>query len=61
MAKRIKRGGACLLAYGFSSSDANRATHRVFGRCSGEAAFLVVPFQLLWPALSITGRSDPFD
>jgi len=36
-AKRVKRGGACLLAHGFSSSDAFRATHRGFGRCSWKA------------------------
>jgi len=31
-AKRIKRGGACLLAHGISSSDAIRATRRGIGR-----------------------------
>jgi hypothetical protein len=32
VAKGIKRGGACLFAQGYSSSDANRATHRGIGR-----------------------------
>jgi hypothetical protein len=33
-AKGIKRGGACLFAHGYSSSDAIRATRRGIGRCS---------------------------
>ena len=32
--KRLKRGGACPLAHGLSSSDANRATRRGTGRRS---------------------------
>jgi len=35
-----KRGGACLLAHGMSSSDAVRATHRGIDRRSREAALL---------------------